>query len=70
MADDDLGWQPPVSARDHPARRLAPCTFHAQLSSTPSANVALHLDEVAVMPAGRQFWLWRAVSNRALGASA
>jgi hypothetical protein len=41
MADDDLGCPPPVSARDHPARRLAPCTFHAQLSSTPSANVAL-----------------------------
>ena len=32
MADDDLVCPPPVSARDHPARRLALCTFHAQLS--------------------------------------
>ena len=32
MADDDLVCPPPVSARDHPARRLALCAFHAQLS--------------------------------------
>ena len=32
MADDDLVSPPPVSARDHPARRLALCAFHAQLS--------------------------------------
>src|SRR5271166_3746022 len=32
MAHDDLVCPPPVSARDHPARRLALCAFHAQLS--------------------------------------
>ncbi len=32
MADDDLICSPPVSACDHPARRLALCAFHAQLS--------------------------------------
>src|ERR1700693_239836 len=32
MADDDLVCPPPVSACDHPARRLALCAFHAQLS--------------------------------------
>src|SRR5271166_1534804 len=29
MADDDLVCPPPVSACDHPARRLALCAFHA-----------------------------------------
>jgi acyl-CoA reductase-like NAD-dependent aldehyde dehydrogenase len=32
MADDDLVCPPPVSARDHPARGLAVCPIHAQLS--------------------------------------
>ena len=32
IADDDLVCPPPVSARDHPTRRLALCAFHAQLS--------------------------------------
>ena len=32
MAHDDLVFPPSVSARDHPARRLALCAFHAQLS--------------------------------------
>ena len=32
MADDDLICPPPVSARDHPACRLALCAFHSQLS--------------------------------------
>ena len=32
MADDDLICPPPVPACDHPARRLALCPFHAQLS--------------------------------------
>src|SRR6478752_4565208 len=32
MADDDLVCPPPVSACDHPARRLALPAFHAQLS--------------------------------------
>jgi hypothetical protein len=32
MVDDDLVCPPPVSASDHPARRLALCAFHAQLS--------------------------------------
>src|SRR5580704_9950248 len=32
MADDDLVCPPPVSTCDHPARRLALCAFHAQLS--------------------------------------
>jgi hypothetical protein len=29
MSDDDLVCPPPVSACDHPARRLALCAFHA-----------------------------------------
>ena len=29
MADDDFARPPPVSACDHPARRLALCAFHA-----------------------------------------
>jgi putative transposase len=29
MADDDLVCPPPVPARDHPARRVALCAFHA-----------------------------------------
>ena len=32
MADDDLVCPPPFPARDHPARRVALCAFHAQLS--------------------------------------
>ena len=32
MAHDDLVCPPSVSACDHPARRLALCAFHAQLS--------------------------------------
>ena len=32
MVDDDLVCPPPVSTCDHPARRLALCAFHAQLS--------------------------------------
>src|SRR5580704_1187018 len=32
MAHDDLVCRPSVSAYDHPARRLALCAFHAQLS--------------------------------------
>ena len=32
MADDDLVCPPPVSARDHPARGLAVCPIHTQLS--------------------------------------
>ena len=32
MAHDDFVCPPSVSARDHPARRLALCAFHAQLS--------------------------------------
>src|SRR3984957_11035197 len=32
MAHDDLVRAPPVSACDHPARGLAICAFHAQLS--------------------------------------
>jgi hypothetical protein len=32
MADDDLVYPPPVPARDHPARRVALCVFHAQQS--------------------------------------
>jgi transposase-like protein len=31
--------------------------------STPTANTALALDEMAVMIAGTQFWLWRAVDD-------
>jgi transposase-like protein len=31
--------------------------------STPTANIAWHLDEMAVAIAGRQFWLWRAVDD-------
>jgi DDE domain len=30
---------------------------------TPAANIAWHLDEMAVTIAGRQFWLWRAVDD-------
>ena len=32
MADDDLVCPPPIFSRNHPARRLALCSFHAQLS--------------------------------------
>src|SRR5580658_10066817 len=32
MADDDLICPPPIPAYDHPARRLALCAFHPQLS--------------------------------------
>jgi hypothetical protein len=32
MAHDDLVCPPPVPASDHPARRLALCPFHTQLS--------------------------------------
>src|ERR1700689_2403097 len=32
MGHDGLGWAPPVSPRDHPARRLAVCPLHTQLS--------------------------------------
>jgi transposase-like protein len=31
--------------------------------STPTANIALHLDEMAVTIVGRQFWLRRAVDD-------
>jgi transposase-like protein len=31
--------------------------------STPSIDIARHLDEMAVMIAGTQFWLWRAVDD-------
>jgi transposase-like protein len=30
---------------------------------TPAANAAMQLDEMAVVIAGRQFWLWRAVDD-------
>ena len=98
MAHDDFVFPPPVSARDHPARRLALCAFHAQLSRRrgsargartgcllrngaamglkfgpmfarelrrrrPRPTSRWHLDEMAVMIVGRQFWLWRAVDD-------
>ena len=98
MAHDDLVCPPPVSPCDHPARRLALCAFHAQLSRRrrsargarsgcllrngaamglefgplfarelrrrrPRPTSRWHLDEMAVMIAGRQFWLWRAVDD-------
>src|SRR5277367_5941156 len=97
MADDDLVCPPSVSACDHPARRLALCGFHAQLSRrrrsargarsrcllrdgaamgfkvravvpprtspSPRPTSRWHLDEMAVIIGGRQFWLWRAVDD-------
>jgi hypothetical protein len=45
MAHDDLVCPPPVPHCDHPARRLALCAFHAQLSrrrrSARGASVSL-----------------------------
>jgi hypothetical protein len=98
MAHDDLVCQPSVSACDHPARRLALCAFHSQLSRRrrsarrarsgcllrdraamglkfgplfarelrrrrPLPTSRWHLDEMAVIIGGRQFWLWRAVDD-------
>src|SRR5580700_3333443 len=97
MVHDDLVCPPPVSPRDHQARRLALCALHAQLSRRrrfargarsgyllrngaamgfegplfarelrrrrPRPTTRWHLDEMAVMIAGRRFWLWRAVDD-------
>jgi putative transposase len=77
MAHDDLVCPPPVPACSHPACRLALCAqtvrrwvlkfgplFARELRNRrPRPTLLWHLDEMAVMIAGTQFWLWRAVDD-------
>ena len=98
MAHDDLVCPPPVSACDHPPRRLALCALQLSyrdvedLLAERGLDVSYetvrrwvlkfgplfarelcrrrlgptsrwHLDEMAVIIGGRQFWAWRAVDD-------
>ena len=72
-----VGWRMTISVGSHqfpPAIIRHDVWLHVRFTLSyrrrPRPTSHWRLDEVAVMPAGRQFWLWRAVSNRALGASA
>ena len=46
MADDDLVCPPPFPARDHPARRVALCAFHAQLSRRTCLRQCKYLNNI------------------------
>jgi putative transposase len=98
MAHDDLVCSPPVSACDHPARRMGYVRFALGYRDVedllaergldvsyetvrrwvlkfgpmfarelrrrrPRPTSRWHLDEMAAVIAGRQFWLWRAVDD-------
>src|SRR5215469_14632401 len=54
MAHDDLVCPPSVSARDHPARRLALSPFHAQLSRRRRSACGARSVRPPVCPRPRQ----------------
>jgi hypothetical protein len=57
MADDDLVCPQPVSARNHPARRLARCAFHAQLYRDVEDLLAERGLDVSCETVRR--WVWK-----------
>jgi transposase-like protein len=56
-ADDDLVCPQPVSARNHPARRLARCAFHAQLYRDVEDLLAERGLDVSCETVRR--WVWK-----------
>src|SRR5271167_4116464 len=65
MAHDDLVCPPPVSACDHPPRRLAVCAFHAQLSRRRRSACGARSGYLLRNGAAMGFEVWAVVRPRA-----